>query len=105
MPEGNQAYEDTPKVCCVYSNKDDPRGCVFGRDICGQKTAVANLAHSKGQVYCVLAIIVIAGVAVGGYFLRGGDRGKLRRMDETNDVALSDSDRTSRLFDWVFNEE
>lgn len=61
---GSKSYDDIPEVCCVYSNKEDPRSFICAKDPCGKRVPVCNVAHPAGMVgfgafYGSLAIFLV----------------------------------------------
>ena len=65
--------EQNPEFAFYYYNESDPRGCVCGRDKtqCGKKVCVANLATTKGKIFCSMYILLVVGVIVFGLIQRG----------------------------------
>mgnify|MGYP001356087152 FL=1 len=68
-----QDYEKNPEFVCCYSNKNDPRICVCGRDRaqCGKSVCAANVAHPAGMAITVLVYVAGIGSLVAAWIIRG----------------------------------
>ena len=66
-------YQKNPEFTCCYSNKNDPRICVCGRDRaqCGKSVCAANVAHPAGMAITVLVYVAGIGSLVAAWIIRG----------------------------------
>merc|ERR1712205_91020 len=81
----HKPIEESPIVTCgVYYNPDDPRVCVCGREktSCNRPTPAANIGTTGGKFICLIYVLALVAVLVGGaIFKSGSDKGDRKEED------------------------